>query len=57
MLTSPHIFWEFIPLTVVSYLYGVIQRIVYLIFVGPYYNVNVTLFQHWVITNGTLNDV
>ena len=38
----------------VSDVYGLIQHILYLIFVAPYYNVTMTLVQHCVISNGTL---
>ena len=57
MLTSSYIFSGLISATFVSDLYGLIQRILYLIFVGPYCNLTVPLVKHCVITNGPLNDV
>ena len=37
-----------------SDLYGFIQRILYLVFVRPYYKFTVALVKHSVITNGTI---
>ena len=40
--------------TSVSYVYGWIKRILYLIFISSHFNVTVPLVQHWVISNGPL---
>ena len=57
LLTSPYIFSGLISSMFVSDLYGLMQHILYLFFVGPHYNVTVILVQHCVITNGNLNGV
>ena len=54
MLTSSYIFPGLIPTMFVSDLYGLIQRILYLILFRPYCIVTVMLVQHPVITDGPL---
>ena len=57
MLTSSHIFSGFIYTTFVPDLYGLIRRILCLIFIGPHCNVAVPLIQHDFIANGPLYGV
>ena len=57
MFTSSHIFSGLISSTFVTYEYGLIQCILYLIFFRTYFNVIVPLVQHCVISNGPLNCV
>ena len=54
MLTSSEIFIEIEYSTLVSNLYGLIRRILYLIFVGPHCKFTVSLVKHSVITKGPL---
>ena len=55
MLTLSYIFIE--SSTLVSYLYGLMRRILYLIYVTPICNEIVTLVKHRVITNGPVYGV
>ena len=57
MLTASSIFIELIYSTLVSDLYGLMQRILCLIYVAPYFNVTVPLVKHCVITKGPLYGV
>ena len=57
MMTSSDIFFELIYLTLVSDLYGLIQHLLYLIFVGPHCKFTMPLVKHRVITNGPVYDV
>ena len=57
MLTSLDIFIELESSTLVSYLYGLFQRMLYLISVRPYCKYTVKLVKHCVITKGLLNGV
>ena len=54
MLTSSYIFIELGPSTLVSDLYGLMRRMLYLIYVAPICNETVPLVQHLVITNGPI---
>ena len=51
MLTPSSIFCVFISSTLVSDLYGLMQCILYLLFIAPYCNSTVPLVKHCVITN------
>ena len=51
-LTAWNIFIELKSSTLVSYLYGLMWRIFYLISVAPYCNITVPLVKHCVITKG-----
>ena len=51
MLTLSDIWFKLKPTTLVSYLYGLMQRILYVIFVAPYCKCTVPLSKHCVITN------
>ena len=57
MLTSSDIFIELEYPNLVSNLYGLTQRILCLIFVGPHCKFTVTLVKHYVITKGALYGV
>ena len=57
MLASAYIFIELESLTLVSDLYGLIRRILYVIFIGPNYEFTVPLLKHFVITKGPLYGV
>ena len=57
MLTSSHIFLGLISSTFVSDLYGLIQRILYLICIGPYYIFTVPLIKQRVLINGPVYGV
>ena len=57
MLTASNMFNELKSLTLVSVLYGLMQHILYLISVTPYFNITVQLVKHFVITEGTLYGV
>ena len=54
MLTSSDIFFELESSTLLSNLYGLMRRILCLIFVRPYCNVTVPLVKYCVITKGHL---
>ena len=54
MLTSSHICFELKYSTLVSDLYGLMWRILYLIPFVPYCNETMLLVQHSVIKNGTV---
>ena len=54
MLTSPDIFIELKSSTLVSYLYGLMRRILELICVAPYCKFTVPLVKHCVIKKGPL---
>ena len=55
--TLSELFFEIILSTLVSDLYGLIQRLIYLIFVGPHFKFTVTLVKQYVIKNGTIYGV
>ena len=57
MLTAPTIFIELKSSTLVSDLYGLMKRILYLIYVAPYCSITVPLVKHYVITKGPLYGV
>ena len=57
MLTASNMFNELKSLTLVSNLYGLMRRILYLISITPYCNITVQLVKHFVITEGTLYGV
>ena len=57
MLTLSYIFYGLKSSMFVSGLYGLILRILYLIFDGPYCNGTVPLVKHRVIKNGPLYGV
>ena len=57
ILTSSEIFIELKSLSLVSDLYGLIRRILYLIFVGPYCKCTVPLVKQCVITKEPLYGV
>ena len=57
MLTSLDIFFEIKSSTLVSNLYGLMRRILCLIFVGPYFNITMPLVKHCVITKVPLYGV
>ena len=57
MLKLSDIFFEPISSTFVSDLYGLIRRILDLIFVAPHCNYTAPLVQHCVITNGPIYGV
>ena len=52
ILIVSDIFFELKYSTWVSYLYGLMRRILYLIYVAPIFNETVPLVQHRIITNG-----
>ena len=54
MLTSSDKFFEIKSSTLVSYLYGLMRRILYLISFATIFNETVPLIQHRVIKNGTV---
>ena len=54
MLTSSYVFSGVISSTFVSYFYGWMWRILYLIFITPHYTLNVKLVKQCVFTNGHL---
>ena len=57
MLTSSDIFIDLKSSTLVSDLYGLMQRISYVICVAPYFKITVILVKHCVITKGPLYGV
>ena len=57
MLTSSDIFIELEVSTSVYDYYGLIRRILYLIFVEPHCKFTAPSVKNWVITKGTLNGV
>ena len=57
MLTLSDIFFELMSSTLVSDLYGIIQRILYLFFVGQHCKFNMPLLKRCVITNGPVYGV
>ena len=57
MLTSSDIFFELESSNLLSNLYGLMKRILYLIFVRPYCKFTVTLATYYVITKGSLYGV
>ena len=57
MLTSSYIFFRFNIFNFLSGVYGLMRRILYLIFIIPHCNETVKLVQHRLITNGLLYDV
>ena len=57
MLTSLDIFFELKSSTLVSYLYGFIRSILYLIFVRPYCNFTLPLVKHLFITKGNVYSI
>ena len=57
MLKASNILIELKSSTLVSDLYGLMQRILYRISVAPYCSITVTLVKHFVITKGPLYGV
>ena len=57
MLTALSIFVELKSSTLVSDLYGLIRRILYLMFIAPHCKFTVQLVKYFVITKGNLNGV
>ena len=57
MLTSSYMFFELESLTLVSESYGLMQCILYVIFVAQFFNFTVPLVKHYVITNGPIYGV
>ena len=57
MLTASSILIESKSSTLVSNLYGLMRRILYLIFIAPHFKFTVPLVKYWVITKGTLYGV
>ena len=57
MLTSSDIFLGLISSTFVSDLYGLMRRILCLIFIAPHCRFTVPFVQHCVITKGPVYDV
>ena len=57
MLTSSYIFSVLISSKLVSDVYGLMWRILCLIFIQKHCNLTVPLAQHCVLTNGPLYDV
>ena len=57
MLTLSEILFELESSTLVSYFYGLIRRILYVICVAPHCNFTMPLVKYCVITNGPLYGV
>ena len=57
MLTSSYMVFELEYLTLVSESYGLMQCILYVIFIAQFFNITVPLAKHYVITNGPIYGV